>query len=374
MNIQKILLFSLSILTLGACKSTRITSATTPVSATHSAIIYHGRTVTNDNKEVELITAGAFAEWQFSGNTCTVSLGNQASPKDYNYVSVELDGEYMGRLKVESSQPSPFTFKAHKTADWHQLRIFKATEAQNGLITVKNVSAAKIRQVQMPNKKSIEFIGNSITCGMGNDAKEIPCGNGSKWYDQHNAYYSYATQVARSLNVDFTLSSISGAGIYRNWNSDGPTVPQQYAQTYLKLDSIQKWHFKNTQPDIVSIALGTNDLSNGDGKNKREPFDETRYVDTYIEFIKTIFSNYPSTQIVLLNSPMITGERGLILASCLKKVQAKIAELMPDKKKIKVFEFKSVSATGCSGHPNIEEHTKMAQQLLPFMQQVLAEQ
>ena len=366
MNLQKITLFSLLIISLGACRAPRLTQAT------NNAITYHGRTLTNVSNEVDLISAASYAELQFSGKSCTFSLINHAEMGDYNYVALELDGEYKGRFKVNDTLTS-LTIRVNNRNKWHQMRIFKATEAQNGVVTVKNVSAGRIRNVPIADKKRIEFIGNSITSGMGNDFKEIPCGNGSKWYDQHNAYWSYATRVAQGLNVDFMLSSISGAGIYRNWNSDGPTVPQQYKNAYLRLDSLQQWNFTRYTPDIVSIALGTNDISPGDGQTLRLPFDSTAFINTYIEFIKTIYTNYPNTQIVLLNSPMVTGVRGELLTNCIKQVQASVIKEMPKKKSIKVFEFKAVPATGCSGHPTKEEHALMAQQLLPFMQGVLAE-
>ena len=345
MNLQKITLFSLLILSLDACRAPRLSQAT------NAAITYHGRTLSNAANEVDLISAASYAELQFSGKSCTFSLMNHAEKNDYNYVAIELDGEYKGRFKVNDTIDAPLTIKVNNRNKWHQLRIFKATEAQNGVVTIKNVSAARIRNVPIVSKKRIEFMGNSITSGMGNDLKEIPCGNGSKWYDQHNAYWSYATRVAEGLNVDFMLSSISGAGIYRNWNSDGPTVPQQYKNTYLRLDSLQQWDFKSYTPDIVSIALGTNDLSLGDGQKLRLTFDSTAFVNTYIDFIKTVFTNYPNTQIVLLNSPMVDGNKGEILTGCLKIIQAAVISQMPEKKPIKVFEFKAVPATGCTGHP-----------------------
>jgi lysophospholipase L1-like esterase len=63
-------------------------------------------------------------------------------------------------------------------------------------------------------------------------------------------------------------------------------------------------------PQIVSIALGTNDVSNGDGKSKRLPFDSTTYVNNYIAFIKTIRSKYPAAKIALLSSPTVQGSTG----------------------------------------------------------------
>ena len=104
----------------------------------------------------------------------------------------------------------------------------------------------------------IEFIGNSITCGAAADPSEVPCGSG-EYHDQHNAYYAYGPRVARALNTNFLLSSVSGAGIYRNWNSDGPALPLLFEQSDLRENSSRPWNFDLYSPDIVSIALGTND-------------------------------------------------------------------------------------------------------------------
>ena len=116
----------------------------------------------------------------------------------------------------------------------------------------------------------IEFIGNSITCGAAADASEVPCGTGV-YHDQHNAYYAYGPRVARSLQTEFMLSSVSGYGIYRTWNTDGPSVPEVYEKTDFQKQGSRLWNFSSYTPRVVSIALGTNDLSDGDGKQNAHP-------------------------------------------------------------------------------------------------------
>ena len=359
-----------SLLIICFCKNA--SSQTIKIAADNSLIAYHGRTIAK-NGNVELIGSASYAEFQFAGDSCVLGLTNVASPGDYNYVAVELDNEYKGRIKITNTNANGYVINATQKKSWHLLRIYKATEAQNGLVVINYIKGLKFKRVVDDSKKKIEFIGNSITCGFGNDDKEIPCNNGSKWYDQHNAYWSYAPRVARSLDVDFMISAISGAGIYRNWNSDGPTVPQQYESLYLNMDSTQRWNFKNYIPDVVAIALGTNDLSGGDGKTPRNPFDSTVFVSTYINFLKTIYDHYPATQIVLLTSPMVNGKNAEKLLSCLKAVQAETFTQKISQRKIKIFEFKPMQATGCDGHPSMQEHEIMANELLPFMKQVMIE-
>jgi hypothetical protein len=339
--------------------------------ATDIAISFQGRTVLDRNGNIELISSASFVGFSFKGDSCTVLLQNIATPGNYNYVALEIDGEYSGRLKVDGSEMRNFSITSQKNqSPWHTLRIYKATEAANGIVLFHGVKAQKLKQADVKNTTKIEFIGNSITCGMGNDIQLIPCGS-DKWYDQHNAYWSYASITARAIGADYMLSSISGAGIYRNWNSDGPTVPQQYESAYLNTDSLKKFDFRAFVPDFVVVALGTNDLSGGDGSTKRQAFDSVTFINEYIRFIGTIYAYYPNAKIILLTSPMITDSRSEMLFMCLQSVKAKATLQYLGSKGIDLFRFAEVPSTGCSGHPTIEEHKMMASQLIPFLRQVI---
>ncbi|HEY1021082.1 MAG TPA: SGNH/GDSL hydrolase family protein, partial [Flavisolibacter sp.] len=227
-----------------------------------------------------------------------------------------------------------------------------------------------IISLQRPSAPLIEFIGNSITCGAAADPSDVPCGTGV-YHDQHNAYLAYGPQVARALNANFLLSSVSGIGVYRNWNSDGPTMPQVYEQTDFQQNSSQKWNFNNYSPDVVSIALGTNDFSRGDGKKERLPFDSARFVNTYIRFVQQVQAKYPSARLALLSSPMINGSARELLQNCITAVKAGVDAAQPKAKPIAIFFFEPMQASGCTGHPNVAEHGRMAESLLPFFRNLL---
>ena len=341
----------------------------TGFAATNESVSRQGRTIVNTQGAIELISSASSVGFQFEGDSCSVSFKNIASPGDYNYLALEIDGEYAGRIRVNGTDMQSFVITPLKKLTCHTLRIFKATEAQNGVVAYYSVRALKLKPLTKNNNLKVEFIGNSITCGMGNDLQQIPCGS-EKWYDQHNAYWSYAALTARALEAEFMLSSISGAGIYRNWNSDGPTVPLQYESAYLITDSLRKWDFKTFIPDIVMVALGTNDLSNGDGTKQRLPFDSEIFIREYIKFIGAIYTNYPEAKIILLTSPMIEVKRSETLLMCLETVKTEVTQQYPGSKEIEIFRFTAVPSTGCSGHPTIEEHKMMASQLIPFLREM----
>ena len=333
---------------------------------------YSGRLEHKENNKTILIGSAASIAFNFTGNRCAISLKSIDSYEHHNFVSLELDGKYIGRLKVEKGSTQSYPVVVSNENKELHLTIFKATEASNGGILFEGTSAS-VTPIKSLNKKKIEFIGNSITCGMGNDTKEIPCGTG-EWYDQHNAYWAYGPILSRSINADFLLSSVSGIGMYRNWNDEHENeaiMPDVYENLYLNKENKIPYDFK-FQPDLVSICLGTNDLSNGDGKKPRLPFNEKKYISNYINFIKTVYNHSPNTRIILLSSPMISGHKNIIFIKCLKKV---IAAFENDKihKPITLFEYQTMIPNGCGYHPDIEDHKNMAKQLETTFKKLLDE-
>ncbi len=363
---MKIFIFSVLSLLLISCKNKSISFW----GANHPSIHYYGRALLDQDKNIVLIGSASYVEINFRGDSCVLFLKNIASGENYNYVSIEVDNEYIERLRVDGDSDKPYTIKTSLSGIDHLLRVYKATEAQNGQVALTGIKTNELKEFVHPPAKSIEFIGNSITCGMGNDISGVPCESG-QWYDQHNAYWAYGPRVARALGTDFMLSAVSGIGIYRTWNSDHPSMPQLYESAYLSLDNNQKWDFSTKTPDVVSICLGTNDLSDGDGKTPRAKFDSSVFVKGYIDFIGTIYKHYPNTRVVLLSSPMLSGEKAKSLYNCLQSISKEIAKSFPTKASIEIFQFKPMIPKGCSYHPDKNDHEILANELIPFFKQVL---
>lgn len=367
MNINIIPIIILSVLF--NCNEKITPIVPTKFSANNESFQYSGRYELLENN-MALISPGATVTVNFSGSTCEVFLNTEKPP--YNYVSFELDGKYLGRIKVESKAIQSHSIEVTSQEKNHTLKIIKESEASNGFILFSGI---KVEQVVENNSKSrpyIEFIGDSVTCGAAADGSIIPCDSG-EYFDHENVYYSYGANVARALNANFMLSSVSGIGIYRNWNDENieePIMPEVYENLYLDTNNTKKYNFKS-MPDIVSICLGTNDLSNGDGVKPRLAFNRDTYISNYIKFIKTVYSHYPNTQIVLLNSPMIGGETNTLLVSCLKEIQSHFINM---NKPIQLFKFDATYNSGCSWHPSVEEHNQIAEKLTPFLKTILNKQ
>jgi lysophospholipase L1-like esterase len=322
------------------------------------------------NNQLELISSAVHFGFSFEGSECEIYI-SVPDWMDHNYLQYELDGVYQKRIKISKDQKQPIRLPALNGGK-HTVWIYKATEATTGPVFIEKISGKNLKVLPASTAPLIEFIGNSITCGAAADTSEMPCGTGA-YHDYHNAYYAYGPRVARSLGANYILSSVSGIGIYRTWNREEPSMPQVYDKADFQLESTRPWDFSKYNPQIVSIALGTNDLSNGDGKTSRAPFDSARFVNSYISFVQFVKSKYPAAQIVLLNSPMVHGERNALLQNCLMAVRKKIDSLYASGKPVALFFFKPMQARGCTGHPSVEDHAILADALLPFLKSLLSQ-
>jgi hypothetical protein len=327
-----------------------------------------GRYELNAQTGLELISSAVHFGFRFNGQSCTI-FTHLADPNSHNYLQFTLDGVYQKRIRINGNQPQRFTINALKKSH-HIIWIYKATEATTGPIFIEKIVANEIISLKIPDLPLIEFIGNSITCGAAADPSEIPCGAG-EYHDQHNAYYAYGPRVARTLCVNYILSSVSGIGIYRNWNSLSPVMSQVYEKTDFQEYNRRYWNFKTYNPRIVSIALGTNDFSDGDKITPRLPFDSTAFVSNYIGFVRLVKSKYPQARIALLSSPMLNGNKRLLLQRCLTAVKAQTDKAYRTGKPVALYFFKPMNARGCGGHPSVEDHAIMAAELVPFFKSLL---
>ena len=318
-----------------------------------------GRSVVLNDGRTELISSGAHFDIQFSGKKCEI-IFSLPDAHAHSYVQYELDGRYVGRYRLDALDT--LVIKSSKTGI-HRARVFKTTEAHSGALYVNQIVGKKVKALPAEKIPVIEFIGNSITCGAAADPSEVPCGTGV-YHDQHNAYMAYGPRVARAIGAEFVLNSVSGIGMYRTWNKDYPSMPLIYGNMHFKETDDVPWDVERFHPSVVSIALGTNDLSRGDGKSERTPFDSSVFVERYIKFVQDVKRAQPKARIVLLSSGMVSGENRELLQRCMGEVKKVIDLQYPADPQVVTYFFKPMKARGCTGHPNVEDHAILANELI----------
>lgn len=339
----------------------------------NKTFLYQGRVEKLQDDKVVLIGTASSVSFNFTGNDCSIALQSVDAYEHHNYVSLVLDGKYIGKIRIEKGAVQSFPIKITSNKKEHHLEIYKNTEAHTGGVLFAGTTA-KLTSISFKKKKKIEFIGDSITCGAASDSSDIPCDQG-EYYDHHNSYYAYGPTLSRAIDVNYLVSSVSGIGMYRNWNDENSEVaimPEVYQNLYLTKDKSKPRYDFVFQPDLISIALGTNDFSGGDGKKERLPFNPDKYVSNYVNFIKMLYEHNPNAQIVITNSPMVNGANAIVFEECLTKVKNAFAD---DKKhkEIKIFKFKPMTPHGCLGHPDVADQKIMADQYGQFLKKLLNE-
>jgi lysophospholipase L1-like esterase len=227
----------------------------------------------------------------------------------------------------------------------------------------------------LPSRK-IEFIGNSITCGYGNEGlkKEEHFD-----YATENHYYSYASITARNLQAQHWVVARSGIGAYRNY--DGPktgnpesNMPVQYEYTgyawkpELRKEATflqEKWDFSRYQPDVVCINLGTNDLSTPN-------YDLSLLKQGYKKLLKMVRQHNPKAKIVFLTGSMLYN-RELQLAKQLLDEVTSEAQKAGDKEVYR-FDMTPIDGNAFYGndwHPNVYQDEKMAGELTPYLRKLM---
>ena len=95
------------------------------------------------------------------------------------------------------------------------------------------------------------------------------------------------------------------------------------------------------------------------------------FVNGYLKFVQLVKSKYPTAIIALLSSPMVDGDKRISLQDCLAAVKKNIDALYPSAKPVALFFFNPMRPKGCSGHPSVEDHAILAEELIPFFKGLL---
>lgn len=319
-----------------------------------------GRSLKRGGGSIELIGSASSVRFRASGDT--VKLNLEVPGKDHSYVLITLDDKFSWKYKLSGGNKVSLAIPLTKGQLWEEIGVFKLTEAVNGPVLFHGATASGLSRSDYDPEILIEFIGNSMTCGYGVDQEQVPCGTGSN-YDQHNPYESFAAKAARTMGAGYSLSAVSGAGVYRNYGEkDTLTIPQRYGDIYMSGPGGSDWPPEGWDPDIVSICLGTNDVGAvRDGT--KAAFDQNEFTGRYIDFIQELRSVYPRAAFVLVGSPMLSGADAELLQASLEEVR----DHFDDDLVIGVLQFRNIGRLGCEGHPGLQDQDQMSRQLRSFL-------
>jgi len=310
------------------------------ISPTDSRIVYVGRFDLSDG-------AGPTCEWSASevrlrvhGASVVASIESD-NPARWEIV---LDGKDVGPLTLKKGKDQ-YTIDLGQIRD-HDLSLVRREEAFMGVTRIEgfDVPGGSLLRAR-PKSRHIEVIGDSITCGYGNEGKDQ---NEHFKPETENAYMSYASIAARELNADVTIIAWSGR---KMWPND--TTPEIY-DWILPTKPAAAFDFKGPAPAAIVINLATNDFGRG------AP-DEMGWTVAYEAFIRRLWSHYPKAQIYMATGSMMYGDGLATVKRYLQKISADLSD--PRVHQIDFDVQKAENGYGSDWHPSVKTDGIMGRQL-----------
>ncbi len=340
-----------------------VVSNGTPVfiTAEDSRIRYTGRFDFSDPQHPFFDWSGVTIEAAFSGPSLSILL------KDgHNLYNVTIDGQ----SEILQTIPEETTYLVAQGLpdEPHIVQLTKRTEAYVGAGVFSGfILEAGYDLLEKPASagRHIEFVGDSITTGYGNEGDSPQC-----WFtaDTQNVAQAFAAQTADHFNADYSIVALSGLGVVHNLRSAEASSSEtaiDFLDRTVAMNPVLTWDSQNETPDTVVVNLGTNDFSS-------LPFPEVEiFVEAYVDLLQRIRLRYPQAPIFALAGPLMLGPAHDAISTAVERMQLEGADDNVHFVAIEDTLEKSDADFGCDWHPNIQGHKKIADQLVPVMTDVL---
>jgi lysophospholipase L1-like esterase len=292
---------------------------------------------------------GTYFETAFSGAEAYFAIG----PGD-EILHIAVDHE----PPVPLVKPAPGVYAVSGlAAGAHTVRVDVVTESQAGPDTFLGFAIPPgARPLAPPHRaRQIEFIGDSHTVGYGNTSPTRTCSEDQVWATTDSSQ-AFGPLVARHYDADYQINAISGHGVVRNYNgSPGDPVPIAYP--WILFDHKQIYGDSNWHPQVIVIALGTNDFStplNPGEKWKTRGDLHADYEATYLRFLQTLRATNPRAYFILWATDMANGE----IESEVREVVDRWRAL--GETRVDFLPVDGLSFTACNYHPSLADDQTIA--------------
>ena len=154
--------------------------------------------------------------------------------------------------------------------------------------------------------------------------------------------------------------AFSGKGIVRNYGdtqtTSENTMPSYYNQTLVGNTDVYWDPNSHRMPNVVSIALGTNDYS-----TEPHPSDDD-FINAYLDFITQIKDDYPRAKILCICEPNPQGNQEANIRTVASMAGAEFLRIDDS-----IYSY----GVGCDGHPNAKAQQAISKYVIPKLQEML---
>lgn len=380
MNIKRIYLpIGLLLLSMAGFSQSNLIKASDP------NIQYTGRVDQSATNQYTFSYSGISISAKFQGTSISAVIEDFAHlgglPAEKNYFNVFIDGERVQVLEVNRTD-TLYSLATGLTDEVHTIEITKRTEASVGISSFKGF-VIEGNELLAPDPKPlyrIEFIGDSWTCGYGNEVSYMNP-NATPGFNSENEdnYMAWGAITSRQLGYEYHAVAYSGRGLYRsNTGSTNDQLPTLYNRTHPDRTNFMWDHTKYT-PDVIVIHLGTNDFSYEDAWGSQDlakRLDSADYVGTYITFIEELKRLHGSdTKVICAFGNSINSNTPLNQLTRWRSYLEGVVSHFGDNGDDNVYQFELTTQSAPYGedwHPTIATHQQMADEITPFIEGIMA--
>ena len=274
-----------------------------------------------------------------------------------NRIQVLIDGRPTQVIQLQpGAHDYPIT--GLDPARTHTVELVRATEALFGPLTFAGLRLSTNAALADPPvaARRIEFIGDSISAGYGNEAPDQthPFSPATQ-----NAALAYPARAARHLDAEAHVIAWSGKLLWPN-NS----IRDIYDRV-LPPDAEPTWDAQAAgwRPDAIVINLGTNDFAGGNPQRDD-------WVAAYVDFLAALRNRQPQATFVLALGPMLSDAHSPS-GNALTTIRDYLTEVVQRRhsagdRRVRLVEFptqRGEDGFGADWHPSLRTHQIMADQL-----------
>ncbi|MBE6062220.1 MAG: GDSL family lipase [Clostridium butyricum] len=338
-----------------------------------------GRTKTiNDILYINYSCSGI--EFEFTGSKLDITLCSNCDDYEDNLkacVAIFINNnETPHKRFIINNKEKTYTLFESNTIKTIKVKFIKMSEAAFAKIGIKYIKIYDFKDLKKAkySQRKIEFIGDSITCGYGNEGKlDVDEFNTA----QENPWMAYAAKTSRKLNADYNLVSWSGIGIISSYTeenvpNDNLLMPKLYKYTDMDLDKIcgkseldyEIWNNSLFIPNLIIINLGTNDFSYV--KNIKERIEY--FEKGYLKFLKQIRQTNPCSTILC-----ILGVMGDDLYPSVEKCVSCFSKEFHDNNiySMHLTPQNEADGIGTDSHPSLITHNKLSVKLSEKIKEIM---
>jgi len=325
-------------------------SSTTDAPVGEPRVHFIGRHDDSDPEAVRYGWSGTGFLVRFEGTAVHATLDDAAG-----FHTVVVDGTAQGVLETQPGERR-YTLVSDLSPGEHVVALYRRTEGNFGLTTVRGVEVEGTLLPPPTPTRRLEVVGDSITCGYGNEGADQYCPFTG---DTENHYLTYAAIAARALGAELSAVAWSGKGVIYNYGDDTfEPMPTLYDRT-LPTEADPRW--SGPSANVVLINLGTNDFSTDDDPPPED------FIAAYVDLLAAIRVRNPDAEILATVAPALDGSEG---EASVSGIDAAIAERAAegDTRIARVDISVPAEGFGCDWHPSLPTHAAMAERLIPLLE------